>query len=174
MKRSDKSEIGLLIGKDIRRIIKELKCIRKDIILEYAESRKELDKSVFGLTVTLMQHWCLVRYCSVTNRTNTKEHWKGEVFNYIYRIASTKVKPSNNRDIVYKMIAKRWLEMEELGSDTEKVMSFVENKFKEENICLPNEELRFYAEEFQRSIGDIINQMAYGDKASVMRYVNEI
>ena len=56
MKREDKSEMGRLIGNDIKKLIKEVKDLKKNIILEYAESRKELDKSVFGITITLMQH----------------------------------------------------------------------------------------------------------------------
>lgn len=174
MKKSDKSEIGLLIGNDIKKVIKEFKNLKKDLILEYAESRKELDKSIFGITVTLMQHWCLVRYCTVTDRAETKQHWKSEVFNYIYRIASTKVKPSNNRDIVAKMIEKRWFEMEELNSDTEKVIAFIENKFKEENIKITIEELKYYAKEFQNAMSDIIQQMAYGNKNSIMQYIENI
>ena len=148
--------------------------MKKNIILEYAESRKELDKSVFGITITLMQHWCLVRYCTVVGRTETKQHWKGEVFNYIYRIASTKVKPSNNREIVEKMIQKRWFEMEELYDDTDKVVAFIENKFKEENIKLTENDLIFYAKEFQNAMKDIIYQMAYGDKNSINEYIETI
>ena len=174
MKKSDKSEIGKLIGKDVRNLLKETKGLRKSLILEYAESRKDLDKSIFGITITLLQHWCLVRYCTVVGRTNTKQHWKSEVFNYIYRIASTKVKPSNNRDIVKKMIEKRWFEMEELYDDTEKVEAFIENKFKEENIQLSPSELEFYDKEFQNAMNDIINQMAYGDKDSINWYIENI
>ena len=174
MKKCDKSEIGLLIGKDVKRLINESKIFKKAIILEYAESRKDLDKSIFGITVTLMQHWCLVKYCTETNRVQTKQHWKSEVFNYIYRIASTKIKPSNNRDIVAKMIEKRWFEMEELNSDTEKVVAFIENKFNEENINLTVEELTHYANEFQGAMNDIIQQMAYGDKNSINAYIESI
>lgn len=174
MKREDKSEMGRLIGNDIKKLIKEVKDLKKNIILEYAESRKELDKSVFGITITLMQHWCLVRYCTVVGRNETKQHWMSEIFNYIYRIASTKVKPSNNREIVEKMIQKRWFEMEELNADVGKVAAFIENKFKEENIKLSQEELVFYAKEFQNSMKDVIYQMAYGDKDSINEYIKSI
>ena len=97
-----------------------------------------------------------------------------EIFNYIYRIASTKVKPSNNREIVEKMIQKRWFEMEELNADVGKVAAFIENKFKEENIKLSQEELVFYAKEFQNSMKDVIYQMAYGDKDSINEYIKSI
>ena len=174
MKKCDKSEIGLLIGKDVKRLINETKIFKKPIILEYAESRKDLDKSIFGITITLLQHWCLVRYCTVIGGTQTKTHWKSELFNYIYRIASTKVKPSNNRDIVKKIIDKRWFEMEELYDDTEKVVAFIENKFKEENIVLSPSELEFYAKEFQSAMNEIIEQMAYGNKNSINAYIENI
>jgi len=174
MKKCNKSEIGLLIGKDIKNLIKEVKNLKKDLILEYAESRKELDKSIFGITITLMQHWCLVRYCTIVGRIQTKQHWKSEIFNYIYRIASTKIKPSNNREIVEKLIQKRWFEMEELGNDIEKVVAFIENKFNEENIKLNEYELLFYANEFQKSMNEIIQQMAYGDKKTIIEYIETI
>ena len=64
--------------------------------------------------------------------------------------------------------------MEELNSDTEKVATFIENKFNEENINLTVEELTHYANEFQGAMNDIIQQMAYGDKNSINAYIESI
>lgn len=174
VKRKDKSEIGLLIGKDIKRLIKEVKGLKQSVILEYAESRKDVEKAVFGITIPLLQHWCLVRFCSITGRTNTKQHWKTEVFNFIFRIASAKVKPSNNREIVEKLVRKLWFDMEELNTDSSKVAAFIEKKFIEEKIDLSDDDLLFYAGEFQKSMEDIIYQMAYGDKNSITKYIDSI
>ena len=174
MKRQNKSEIGRLIGKDINRLLYEVRTLKKDLILEYAASREDVAKAVCVITPTLIQHWCLVRYCTLVGRTETKNHWKGEVYNYIYSIARKKVKPSNNRDIVEKIIRKEWFDIDELHTDLEKVVDLLSYKFKLEKISLSDDELVSYAKEFQAAMPDIIHQMAYGDKDSITDYVEAI
>ena len=86
-----------------------LEAIQNTYIFEMAYDRKELKKMVEGLFDQIIENWCLIKYCSLYDPTNTNSnHWRVELRSHIYNIHKMKLKGGNEstksnliKDIVY-------------------------------------------------------------------------
>ena len=58
-------------------------------LFEMAKKRSQLGDDIDNISITLFQHWCLVRYCVLYDFGNiNKDHWCGDVANYINHVQS--------------------------------------------------------------------------------------
>jgi hypothetical protein len=109
----------------------------KDLIVEYfsntslfemAYTREKYMLRLFNLKTQIIENWCLIHYCSLTNRTETKKHWGDELSAHI----------DNLRDMTIKTSKKRATEQEYLDNleldNPIKIKHIIKNKFKKENI----------------------------------------
>ena len=162
--------------KELRELAKkaltEVKAIKRGLMLEfYAKERQEYEKLINGKTETLFSHWCLIRYCTITGRTQTKDHWKGEVIGYLTELAKEKIKPKNNRKIVEKMAINLW---SVYATDSDAVVKLIINKFKKEGIELRIENMLPCVHDLQKNIPTMVELIAYGTIHDIIKYVNSI
>ncbi len=76
MKTIEESTLRNLIRKSILEI---LKAKEKGILLEMPFPRKAYKEKIDNEIPQILTNWCLVHFCSITKRTQTKEHWIGEL-----------------------------------------------------------------------------------------------
>ena len=144
----------------------------KSFILEYAIQRKTFVSLVRDLSYQIIENWCLIHYCTLTNRSQTKEHWKDELKAYLKRLIRLSIK---NNDFKTRLkAAKEGFNESDMYVSEELLFSFVKDKFKTEKI-----ELDYIVKEVIRdcynSLDSIIEIIAtYNDHEKMDEYINSI
>lgn len=96
-----------LTEEEIKEIIKE--AIR-DVLLEMPLPRKAYKSKVDSEIPQILENWCLVRYCSLTQASNTKNHWKGELCGHFLTASRLSVKGNNSQKARLKVLSEIWQE----------------------------------------------------------------
>ena len=97
--------------------------LSKTSIFEIALSREDFIRRLDGLSGQLIENWCLIRYCTITNQIEYKTHWRSELRTHINNILAKDVKVDrkrtiefeylknseyNNPENIYKIISVKW------------------------------------------------------------------
>ncbi|MBR6516914.1 MAG: hypothetical protein IKT40_08780 [Bacilli bacterium] len=144
----------------------------KSFILEYAIQRKSFISLVRDLSYQIVENWCLIRYCTITNRTELKEHWKTELKSYFKRLIRLSIK-NNDYKTRFKA-AKEGFNEADMYQSAELIFSFVKDKFKTENIKF-DDILMTVIEDCYNSLDSIVDVIAtYNDHEKIENYVNLI
>lgn len=115
-----------------------LDVIQESYIFEMAYNRKEIRKRVEALTNQIIENWCLIKYCSLYDKTNTnKNHWKQELRAHLYNIYEMKIKGGNAKT-KYNLISEIIYDKKEITSSS-KIASIIRIKFRNENIIIHND-----------------------------------
>lgn len=115
-----------------------LDVIQESYIFEMAYNRKEIRKRVEALTNQIIENWCLIKYCSLYDKTNTnKNHWKQELRAHLYNIYEMKTKGGNAKT-KYNLISEIIYDKKEITSSS-KIASIIRIKFRNENIIIHND-----------------------------------
>lgn len=115
-----------------------LNVIQESYIFEMAYNRKEIKKRVEALTNQIIENWCLIKYCSLYDKTNTnKYHWKQELKAHLYNIYEMKIKGGNAKT-KYNLISEIIYDKKEITTSS-KISSIIRIKFRNENIIIHND-----------------------------------
>lgn len=115
-----------------------LNVIQESYIFEMAYNRKEIKKRVEALTNQIIENWCLIKYCSLYDKTNTnKYHWKQELKAHLYNIYEIKIKGGNAKT-KYNFISEIIYDKKEITTSS-KISSIIRIKFRNENIIIHND-----------------------------------
>ena len=70
-----------LTSNDLRDIVYETiyRVYSKLPLNEYFVNRSKFVDNVWHLSYQIVENWCLIHYCTLTGRVQTKEHWKKEL-----------------------------------------------------------------------------------------------
>lgn len=115
-----------------------LNVIQESYIFEMAYNRKEIKKRVEALTNQIIENWCLIKYCSLYDKTNTnKYYWKQELKAHLYNIYEMKIKGGNAKT-KYNLISEIIYDKKEITTSS-KISSIIRIKFRNENIIIYND-----------------------------------
>lgn len=169
-------------GKYIRLTEEQLNNIIKEqveknisrIIAEYADPRKDVIKRLKNYFVQLVQNWCLVHLCTLTNTdiNDCKNHWKNELWAILSKMSSFKLQGNNSYESRIKAIETAE-SGEELLTDTEIIYGNVIAKFAKENIT-DETIIEQVINDLIKSKNNIIHIIANFDKNEIKEYINKI
>lgn len=144
------------------------------ILNEYADPRKVIIKWLRNFFEQLIENWCLVHTCTITNTdiNQCKNHWKQELWTILSKMGSFKLQGNNSYDNRVKVIETAE-KGQELLTDFDSVYGNVIVKFAKEKI--EDEELiSSIIKDLTKSKKDIIHIIANYDKKEIKEYVNTI
>lgn len=161
--------------------INELKCVisnvvreelQKYVITEMAMSLKDYKNRVESLMQQILENWCLVRYCTLTNdKQEMKNHWKMELRAHINNIASIKLKNGNSPTAKQNALYSLW-NMYDWDTDESCISRRLYVKFEEEEISTNNTIFAQIVTDFKNETKNIIKILTSNSNLDVMEYVN--
>lgn len=167
-------------GKYIRLTEEQLNKIVKDsvekqlaLIMEYAEPRKRFVECAYNLSFQIAENWCLVRYCTLIGREQTKTHWKNELFAHMVNIASMKLKGNNSTESRQKAFAEAW-DRADFSNDAMSIYGRTVGKFVKENIDIKDENVIISCRDCHESSDTIVSLLANGNFDAIHDYIETI
>lgn len=164
-----------LTEQDLLSVIKEsvYQVFKDNVLLEYAVSRKEFVRNVYNLSYQIIENWCLIHYCTLTKRTETKEHWKDELYAHIDNIVFDGIKSNNSPKSRLKAIIQAF-DRADLYKDETVIYNKVQRKFKKEGIKL-DDVFNIVVTDCFNSINDIANVLASAkNETEIEKYIETI
>ena len=168
-------ELIRITSKDLKDIIYEVvyKCYSKLPLNEFFIKRSQFVNNVWHLSYQIIENWCLVHYCTLIGRTETKEHWKDELIAHLTNIGRDGIKANNSVSTRMKAIAEGF-DYASLYDGEKRILQIVQDKFKRENINI-DENVMQTVKDCSQSINDIAKVMAeYNINFGILDYVNTI
>lgn len=162
-----------LTEEQLNEIVKKAVEKHVSMLMEYAIPRSKFIDNVWHLARQIIENWCLVHYCTLTNRTMTKEHWAKELRTHMTNIALTPIKGNNSADARKKAI-KEGFNVMELFNGTEVINNVIFQKFTDENIDVSSKEYAQTVEDCFAELDKIIEVIASYTSANIIAYSNSI
>ena len=126
-------------------------------LFEMAKKRSQLGDDIDNISITLFQHWCLVRYCVLYDFGNiNKDHWCNEVKSYITKIHAVVTTGYDKTTLVREVIIKR-LEFNKY----ENIEFLFDDKFNTENIEVSEEQKKRIINDWIVLIPKLISVMGF-------------
>lgn len=144
-----------LTESQLHEIIKETVKKEVSLLMEYSMPRAKYVENICNLFQQILENWMLVRYCTLVGRTETKKHWKSELWTHLNNIATKKIKGKDSDD------AKRSAINQALdicdAFEAELNSHKVSPKFYSEGILVDNETKLLIAKDFVNDIPNMVN-----------------
>ena len=161
----DNNSLKDIIYNSIYNIINETK------LFKYLIHRDKYVDMCFNLSYQIFENWCLIRYCTLTNRKLTKEHWKDELSSYLYKIGMNGIK-ANNSPMSRTKAIRQGFDMGDLFNVSTSLIKSLKRKFNKEDINIDDDILYTIINDFQQSVNDIIFILSYNE--GIDDYINRI
>ena len=157
----------ILTEEKLREIIRDTitKIIETPMLCEMSFPRKTYKEKVRGLSIQLLENWCLVRYCTIVGQTIYKKHWSDELQTHMLTISRWSLKQNDNIQARKKVFDEIW--MEEDYNDPQFLTMVVANKFMQEGISIKSDN-------FIQCIADCINDTNNMIEVILQRNIDEI
>ena len=168
-----------LTQRELNEIIKHEVEKQLQILMEYAIPRSEFIEKISNQCQQILENWCLVRYCSIFGRTQTKEHWMSELGTAIMRASKGQIKKNNSYETRVKAIEEAF-DWNDLPSSPEHIYDLVVDKFVKEGIVtkdayrIQDEDILKCSSDCNNAIPTIIGLIANNNNCATMTYVQEI
>lgn len=162
-----------LTEEQLNQIVKNAVEKHVSMLMEYAIPRSKFVDDVWHLARQIIENWCLVHYCTLTNRTMTKEHWAKELRTHMTNIALTPIKGNNSADTRKKAI-KEGLNVIELFKGPEIINNVIYQKFTDENINVKSKEYMQTIEDCFAELDKIVEVMTSYTPVDITTYSTSI
>lgn len=162
-----------LTESELREVVKKEVNKQLSIILEYAIPRAKFIENAYNLSNQIIENWCLIHYCTLTGRTDTKEHWKDELYAHMENVTRKVIKKNNSYEVRLKAITEGF-EWEDLLSGPDRISMLILRKFKKENIDTSSKEYLQCIEDCFNSVNTIIDIMAKFNPSLIYEYIKTI
>ena len=106
----------------------------KESILEILKAKEKIDNEI----PQILTNWCLVRFCSLTKRMQTKEHWFGELRGHLITASRFSIKENDSFEKREKVLNEIFNENDYYKPHFLNLT--ICNKFIKENINIKSEE----------------------------------
>ena len=167
-------------GKYIRVTEEQLNSIIKEsvekqlkLIMEYAEPRRKFVEHVANLSYQIIENWCLVHYCTIINRTQSKEHWQKELLTHMGNLGTTSIKKNDSVEVRQKAIEEGF-NVRDIFESPQRINKIIGKKFIIEDIDYQSDEVKKVCADCFDSLKDIINLIANFDPSETMGYIKSI
>ena len=158
----------------MEKIIKEIvdRYIKENVLMEYFVNRSAFVKHVEALYKQIIENWCLIHYCTLIDRIETKIHWKRELFAHMGNIVDEGIKNNNSHQTRQKAI----MDVFEKNNvfNHEVIYKLIIKKFQIEHIN-NKEIIAQVVNDCYESLNDIIDILSYyNDRYAVSKYIDTI
>lgn len=143
------------------------------VLLEYAIPRSKFVENAYNMSDQIIENWCLAHYCTITGRSQLKEHWKGELYVHMNNVSKKVIKANNTYDIRLKAITEGF-DWNNLFDGAERINRLICVKFKTEGIDMTTKEYEQCVGDCFNSLQEIIDVMARFDPLSIEEYIGKI
>ena len=121
----------------------------------------------------ILENWCLIHYCTLNGREETKTHWKNELWAHLDNIASKHIKGKDSGDTKRKAIIEAF-EIEDL-TDVELCANKIMRKFLTEKIDITQDGLLRLANGFVSDVCRMITAIVEGFEGNAIHdYIETI
>lgn len=143
--------------------------LQKTSIFEMAFSRQTFINKIEGITPQLVEDWCLIRYCTLSKRTQTKRHWQNELYGYIDSILDYKLKAGNKKECSEFVIIDEYE-----FNNTDNVYNSMKRKIKKENIDRNDSNIKQACKDFADfGVHELIDIISMNDTDENFDYIDE-
>lgn len=157
----------------IELIVKEeLNKYSKKLVLEYALERGVYKFRLENELPQIIENWCLVHFCTLTNRDETKIHWKGELRGHFLNATNLNLTKNNKEDKRRKVLDEIWNDYDYNLSVT--ISTAIANKFIKENINIKSDVFKQVVDDFIQSSEEIKNVILSKNIDLIADYVEKI
>jgi hypothetical protein len=141
-------------------------------LYEYAVHRSDFVYRVSNLLPQIIENWCLIRFCTLSRRTQTKEHWKDELRAHMLNIGGLDIKGNNKVDKRLKAIYEGFNMRDLIGECSDRIFLYIEGKFNKENIDINNNIVKQVVVDCNKALKDIALAMA--QPMTIREYIDSI
>ena len=171
--KKNKGKYVRLTEDELKKLIKEEVNKQLTLIVEYALPRSKFIDNAFNLSQQIIENWCLVHYCTITKRLETKEHWKNELYAHMDNVSKNTIKKNNSLENRKKAFIEAF-DYNDLFTTPDRVVRLTLRKFIKENIDVKSEEYNKCVNDCFNSINTIIDILSRGDVYEIGEYINSI
>ena len=159
---------------DLHDIIREsvYRLYTKLPLYEYAIHRSEFIYKVSNLLPQIIENWCLIRYCTLVGRKNTKKHWKDELIAHMLNVGGLDIKGNNKSEKRLKAIYDGFKLRDLVNDCSDRIFLYIENKFEREKINLNDDIVKKVVNDCNNALCDIAKAIA--EPMTIRDYVNTI
>ena len=163
-----------LAQNDLRDIIRECvyRIYTKLPLYEYAVHRSDFVYRVSNLLPQIIENWCLIHFCTLSSREQTKEHWKDELMAHMLNIGGLDIKGNNKVEKRLKAIYEGFDMRDLVGECSEKIFLYIEGKFHKENIDVNNDIIKQVVADCNKALKDIA--LAIAQPITIRKYIDSI
>lgn len=164
----------MLTDEKISQVINEaltrcLEAKKKGLLLEMPYPRKVYKDKVDDKLPQVLTNWCLVHYCTLTDRQRLKKHWQGEVRGHLLTVSNLGMVGNDKPDKRLKVLNEIW---EERDLNLVRSMSMtVCNKFIEEKIDIRSDAYEQTIKDCIGSVEEIFKVILSRDIEMIRNYV---
>lgn len=161
----------ILLEERIHRIINEE---IRTLLLEMPLPRRRWKQKIDNLLDQIIQNWCLVHYCTLTNRETLKKHWKeDELQTHLMKCASYNIEGNNSVNGRIKALNEIWSERD-FANNVNSINLIVNTKFRIEHIDVNSPIYQQCIEDCSRHSSQIISVIANANTNDIINYTNSI
>lgn len=140
-------------------------------LFEMAMDRAEMKNKIDALLPQIIENWCLVKYCHLTNnKQDLVNHWSHELYVHILRVARFELKKSST--VVKLKLVKELFNVYDFDTKPDLCTDWASGKFADEK--LPDTYDKQIGESFVKNINKLYTQLVCGTRESIQKYVNSI
>lgn len=161
----------------LRKIIKEsvrqvLEAREKHLLMEMPYPRKSYKEKIENIIPQILINWCLVHYCTITQREQLKKHWKGELRGFLETAARYSIKGNDALETRLKIFTEVWNEGD--FSQPNSMNLTIHNKFYEEGINTKTNEYATVIIDCINKIQEVFNAILSRNTDTIAEYVDTI
>lgn len=162
-------ELSNILKESIKAVLEENE---RKLLTEMAFPRKDYKQKVASIIPQILENWCLVRYCSITNRTECKQHWSDELRGYISTASRFSIRGNDSKQARTKVLNEIWNEND--YNLPQYLNLTIANKFIVENIDITSQQYRQVLSDNISSINNLFQIILSRDINIIQEYVNNI
>lgn len=144
----------------------------KDVLLEMSFNRGVYKNKIENLFPQIIENWCLVHYCNLTQNTQYKNHWIGELKGHLRTCARFGIKPTDNYKNRLSAINNV---IDDNDFENPKIINFViSTKFEKENISIKDNIYQYILGDCSREINTIADVIASQSMEKIDEYTKKL
>ena len=144
----------------------------KGFIIGEILKKRSYAKRIADFASQLLINWCLVHYCTLTNRERTKNHWKTELKVCFYNMSKLSIKENNSVKNRLKVLKEVWYECD---YNLPKALDFtISTKFDDEKIDTKSIKYQYVINDCIKYAKDIFNVILSKNNEIIWNYINSI
>lgn len=143
--------------------------LQKTSIFEMAYTRNKYMENLNNIRLQLIENWCLIRYCTLSGRTQTKNHWQNELYNYVKSLQDMTLKTKGKKYASEEVLIE-WAELD----NEDHIYKIFKRKARKENLDLNDPNIKQACKDFAKfGVYELIDIISMNDTDENFDYIDE-